>query len=126
MYSIDKSHSENLDARRLLKSDELRKLKEGEMIVVRVIKRKNKEGDKIVPNPIFNNGDYCMKYRYEYLVDTFNNATSFISIKVKSLHNDLELKDIDVNFDEILNEFKRKRKSKRKGKSKRRNEKYNS
>lgn len=118
MYSIDKSHSENLDARRLLKSDELRKLKEGEMIVVRVIKRKNKEGDKIVPNPIFNNGDYCMKYRYEYLVDTFNNATSFISIKVKSLHNDLELKDIDVNFDEILNGFKEKEKEKEKEKAK--------
>lgn len=109
MYSIDKSHSENLDARRLLKSDELRKLKEGEMIVVRVIKRKNNEGEKIVPNPIFNSGDYAMKYRYQYLSDTFNNSTSFMSIKVDSLHKDLKLSEQNVEFKKLIKKNKTER-----------------
>lgn len=110
MYSIDKSHSENLDARRLLKSDELRKLKEGEMIVVRVIKRKDKEGDKIVPNPIFNSGEYAMKYRYQYLADTFDNSTSFMTIKVDSLHKDLNLLEQNIKFKKIIAKNKTRKK----------------
>lgn len=109
MYSIDKSHSENLDARRLLKSDELRKLKEGEMIVVRVIKRKNRKNEKIVPNPIFNNNDYCMKYRYEYLTDTFDNSKSFMNIRVESLHNNIKLSKQMIDFLQLIEENNRKR-----------------
>lgn len=106
MYSIDKSHSENLDARRLLKSDELRKLKEGEMIVVRVIKRKDKKNEKIVPNPIFNSGEYAMRYRYQYLSDTFDNSTSFMTIEVDSLHKDLNLLEQNIKFKELIKKNK--------------------
>ncbi|XTR39293.1 VirD4-like conjugal transfer protein, CD1115 family (plasmid) [Paraclostridium tenue] len=90
IYSLGKSHTENLDVRRLLKSDELRKLKEGETVVVRVIKRSDRDRNKIVPNPIFNNGEYRMKYRYEYLSDTFDNSKAFIDIKVECLHKNVD------------------------------------
>lgn len=103
IYSLSKSHSENLDARRLLKSDELRKLKEGEMVVVRVIKRSDADRkNKIVPNPIFNQGEYAMKYRYQYLYDTFNNNKSFLDIKVDTPHYNVKIKNLSANMKDRL------------------------
>ena len=98
MYSMSKNHTENLDTRRLIKSDELRKLKEGEMVVVRVIKRSDKNGNKIVPNPIFNSGEHRMKYRYEYLYDKFDNSKPFIDIKVESLHENVDYKKLGFSY----------------------------
>lgn len=114
VYSLDKNHTENIDSRRLLKSDELRKLKEGEMVVVRVIKRRDKSGNKIVPNPIFNTGEFSLKYRYEYLTNTFNNSKSFIDIKVDSLHKDVNYKKLSLYYeDEEEKQDKIERKQKR-------------
>lgn len=90
MYSLGKNYTENLDKRRLLTSDELRRLKEGETVVVRVIKRSDNDRNSIVPNPIFNEGEHRMKYRYEYLGDTFDNSKSFIDVKVETLHKDVD------------------------------------
>lgn len=98
VFSTSKSHSENLDSRRLLKSDELRKLKEGENIIVRVIKRSDIDNKKIVPNPIFNKGDYSMKYRYQYLFDTFSNKKSFLDIKVNSKHENIKLVNVSEDI----------------------------
>lgn len=113
VYSLDKNYTENLDSRRLLKSDELRKLKEGEMVVVRVIKRSDNFGNKIVPKPIFNYGEYRMKYRYEYLHDTFNNSKSFIDIEVDSLHENVDYKKLSIFYKDDKNqeeEIERKQK----------------
>lgn len=98
IYSLDKNHTENLDNRRLLKSDELRKLKEGETVVVRVIKRSDNFGNKIVPNPIFNYGEHRMKYRYEYLADKFDNSKSFIDVKVECLHKDVDVEKLSFSY----------------------------
>lgn len=97
-YSLEKNHSESLDARRLLTSQELRALKMGESVIVRVIKRSDKKGNRIVPKPIFNNNDYAMKHRYEYLSDTFNNSKSFLNIKVDSLHKDVDYKKLGYSY----------------------------
>ena len=97
-YSLEKNHSESLDARRLLTSQELRALKMGESVIVRVIKRSDKEGNRIVPKPIFNNNEYAMKHRYEYLSDTFNNSKSFLNIKVDSLHKDVDCKELAYSY----------------------------
>lgn len=106
MYSLNKSHTENLDNRYLLKSDELRKIKEGEMVVVRVIKRSDNNRNKITPNPIFNEGKYAMKYRYQYLSKTFDDSKSFVDIKVESLHEEIDYKKLSLYYkdskDEVL------------------------
>ena len=112
IYSLGKNHTESLDVRRLLKSDELRKLKEGETVVVRVIKRSDKERNKIVPNPIFNQGEYRMKYRYEYLHDTFDSSKTFIDIKVESLHKDVNISKLAFSYkegEEVKEELEQKR-----------------
>lgn len=100
MYSLGKNHTENLDGRRLLKSDEVRRLKEGETVVVRGIKRSDNLGNKIVPNPIFNEGEYRMKYRYEYLYEKFDNSKAFIDVEVESLHRNVDIKKLGFSCKE--------------------------
>ncbi|EPZ61186.1 type IV secretory system Conjugative DNA transfer family protein [[Clostridium] sordellii ATCC 9714] len=80
VFSLNKSQTESLDARKLLKSDELMKLKEGETVVVRVIKRQDNNRNKIVSYPIYNNDEHSMKYRYEYLDDYFDNQEMYLKI----------------------------------------------
>ena len=111
MYSLGKSHTENLDGRRLLKSDEVRRLKEGETVVVRGIKRSDNFGNKIVPNPIFNEGEYRMKYRYEYLYDKFDNSKAFIDVKVECLHKDIDYEKLAFSYqdeEEVKEELEKK------------------
>lgn len=101
VFSLSKNQTESLDARRLLKADELTKLKEGETVVVRVIKRQDKERKKIVSYPIFNSGKYAMRYRYEYLSSDFDNSNSvFKNVKIESLHKDVKLRDLIMDFED--------------------------
>lgn len=113
VFSLNKSQTESLDARRLLKADELTKLKEGETVVVRVIKRTDNNKEKIVSYPIFNEGENRMKYRYEYLNKTFNNNENvFKNVKVESLHKDVELKDLIIDFSKSADEVKKENEEK--------------
>lgn len=99
IFSLNKSHTESLESRELIKSEEL-KMREGETLVIRVIKRRDNEGNKITPHPIFNNGEYAMKYRYEYLSEDFDNVKNvFGDVLVNSLHKDVKLKDLIIDFD---------------------------
>ncbi|MEF9991297.1 MAG: type IV secretory system conjugative DNA transfer family protein [Peptostreptococcaceae bacterium] len=98
VYSLGKNYTENLDSRRLLKSDELRKFEEGESVVVRVIKRRDNFGNKIVPNPIINNGEFSLKYRYEYLYDKFDNSKAFVDVKVDCLHEKVDYKKLGFSY----------------------------
>lgn len=107
VFSLNKSQTESLDTRKLLFPEELMKLKEGETVVVRVIKRQDNERNKIVSYPIYNNNEYRMKYRYEYLYDDFDNRESvFKNIKVKSLHKDINLKDLIIDFSKTAEQIK--------------------
>lgn len=66
-FSINKSITEQFEERPLIPPQELSELKDGEMIVFPTMHRKNLSGDKVTPLPIFNFGEYCLKYRHEYL-----------------------------------------------------------
>jgi type IV secretion system protein VirD4 len=88
-----KTHTESMDARRLLKADELMTLKEGETVVSRVIKRQDKERNKIVPYPICNFDEYSMQYRYEYL-NEFDNTKGLYTIKINTIHKDVNLTEL--------------------------------
>ncbi|MBD8045858.1 VirD4-like conjugal transfer protein, CD1115 family [Clostridium faecium] len=109
-----KHQTESVDSRRLLKPEELRALREGESVVVRVIKRQDLNRKKIIPYPIFNTGETCMKYRYEYLAKDFDNQKSLLSVNVETLHKDIDLKELllfgnedeEIDFKEIEQEQK--------------------
>ena len=55
-----------------------------------------------------------MKYRYEYLSDDFDNVNNvFKNVKVQSLHKDVKLKDLIIDFEkkkvneEEINEYEK-------------------
>ncbi|WP_338631754.1 VirD4-like conjugal transfer protein, CD1115 family [Clostridium baratii] len=96
-----KHQTETLESRRLLTPDELLNFKEGDMAISRVIKRRDLENKKIVAYPIYNTGKTNMKYRYEYLLDTFYVREGLEDIEIPTLHKDVDLNSIRdfINID---------------------------
>lgn len=86
--------TESVDSRRLLNANELMLFKEGETVVIRTLKRRDKKGNLIVPNPIHNHNETRMKYRYEYLSKWFDNSKRAKDVEVKCIHNDVKLEDL--------------------------------
>lgn len=70
-----KTFTEQIEEKPLLNPNQLLRLREGECVIVRSMKRKDNKGRDITPYPIFNSIETKtrMKYRYEYLTDTFPN-----------------------------------------------------
>ncbi|MCM3169461.1 VirD4-like conjugal transfer protein, CD1115 family [Peribacillus frigoritolerans] len=98
--SLDKSKTENVDGRKLLDANELMQLKEGEMVVIRIIKRQDLKKKRITPRPIFNTGDTAMKYRWEYLTEYFDTSKSINDIDIPCLHANVDLKKLVIDFDD--------------------------
>ncbi|NGT67915.1 type IV secretory system conjugative DNA transfer family protein [Clostridium perfringens] len=105
---ITKNRTESLDNSRLLLPSDLLEFKEGEMVVKRVIKRQDLKGNRITPYPIYNHDETAMKFRWEYLSESFDNEKAFKKIKIKSKHRNLNLNDLLINFDESEEEYRNK------------------
>ncbi|MDK0553512.1 type IV secretory system conjugative DNA transfer family protein [Clostridium perfringens] len=103
---ITKNRTESLDNSRLLLPSDLLEFKEGEMVVKRVIKRQDLKGNRIAPYPIYNHDETAMKFRWEYLSESFDNEKAFKKIKIKSKHRNLNLNDLLINFDESEEEYR--------------------
>ena len=73
--STHKHLMENTQEKPLLNRNQLMRLNEGECVVKRVMKRKDLNGNRVEPTPIFNSEESGKRflYRYEYLTDTFPN-----------------------------------------------------
>lgn len=104
IFDTTKHQTESVDSRRLLDSNELMNLKEGEMVVVRVIKRTDLKGNKIIAYPIFCSGEMEMKYRYQYLSKFFDNSKSLLDVDVKTIHADVNLDKLLINFNKDIKE----------------------
>lgn len=106
VLDLTKHQTETVDGKRLITSDELMQLQEGQVVIVRGIKRRDLKGNKITPYPIFNKGETTLKYRYEYLSDFFDNSKNLMNDKIDSLHRDIELKDLRL-FDDYFKKNKK-------------------
>lgn len=89
-----KHQTESVDGRKLLTTDELMHLEEGEVVIVRGTKRRDTKGRKIRPFPIFNTAEHTLKYRYEYLGDFFDNTKNLINKEIPTLHKSVNLKEL--------------------------------
>lgn len=96
--STDKNKTEGLDQRPLLTANELMNFKEGESVVIRVIKRQDNNRKRIRPRPIYNTGETALKYRWEYLGVEFDTDKSILDIDIDSLHDDVNPKSLIVDF----------------------------
>lgn len=102
---ITKNRTESLDSERLLRASALLEFQEGEMVVKRVIKRQDLKGNRIVPYPIHNHGETAMKFRWEYLGDSFDNEKAFRKVRIKSKHRNVNLDDLLINFEESEEDY---------------------
>lgn len=103
-----KHQTESVDGRKLLTTDELMHLEEGEIAIVRGTKRRDLNNRKIRPYPIFNTAEHTLKYRYEYLGKFFDNQKNLINEEIETLHKDVVLEDLILFKDNIKNENKLK------------------
>ncbi|MEG2457976.1 MAG: type IV secretory system conjugative DNA transfer family protein, partial [Bacilli bacterium] len=98
VFDTTKHQTESVDGKRILNANELMRLEEGEIVIVRGTKRRDLKGNKIRPNPIFNREENTLKYRYEYLGKFFDNTKNLLNVKIKTLHEDVELKELLLIF----------------------------
>jgi len=82
----------------LLTHDELMRLKEGEVVVIRTIKRQDLKRKRIKQFPIFNTGKTSMTYRWEYLSDYYDPNKSINDYEIPCEHEDVNLADIRPGF----------------------------
>ncbi|MDM0612810.1 TraG/TraD/VirD4 family protein, partial [Clostridium perfringens] len=102
---VTKNRTESLDSKRLLLPSDLKAFKEGEMVVIRVIKRQDLNRKRIAPHPIYNHDETAMKFRWEYLGDSFDNEKAFRKVRIKSKHRNVNLDDLLINFDESEEDY---------------------
>lgn len=86
----------------LLTVDQLSRLQEGEAVILRLVKARDKQGRKVTPYPIFLTGKTAMPMRYMFLQDEFDQTKSFSDIPVDSPHRHLDLQDVAVPADQTL------------------------
>lgn len=84
-FALNKSYTETLEERPLLNPRELMDLEEGENVVLRTMYRRDMQGNKIKPRPIFNSRKEgrAFLYRYQYLQEYFPDADT---VSEESLH----------------------------------------
>src|SRR5699024_3729872 len=97
--SLSKSQTEGTEGRRLLTADELRRLKEGEMVVIRGIKRQDLQRGRIKPYPIYNTKKTAIKYRWEYLSEYFDTDKYIHEIDVPCAHATVDLKKLRFDYE---------------------------
>ena len=105
VLELNKQITESLDKERVIRYDDLMALEIGENVVVRPMHRKDLKGNPIKAYPIYNTEKTKMKFRYEYLQDTFTGSPSMRNVLVKNTHKDIILENIKANFAEIIPEI---------------------
>ena len=105
VLELNKQITESLDKERVIRYDDLMALESGENVVIRPMHRKDLKGNPIKAYPIYNTEKTKMKFRYEYLQDTFTGSPSMRNVLVKNTHKDIILENIKANFAEIIPEI---------------------
>lgn len=98
--SFNKSTTQSVDRQALLDPNQLKSLMEGESVVIRVIKRKDNQGNKIKAKPIYNTGETSLKFRYEYLSEEFNTDIDLNDIDIESKHKDIDITKLLITSNE--------------------------
>lgn len=100
--STHKHFMENTQEKPLLNKNQLMRLNEGECVVKRVMSRKDLNGNRVEPTPIFNSEESGkrFKYRYEYLTETFPNPGDIDLYEINTAdRSHINLKDRVWNYE---------------------------
>lgn len=101
---LDQKNSKSVDKQPLIEPFNLLRFQEGEMLVLRSLKRQTNKQEKVKAYPIYNSGEKRrMRYRYEYLSKYFFTGKSTVDFPIKSIHKYMDLGLVSLNFAEIDN-----------------------
>ncbi|MDO4667060.1 MAG: type IV secretory system conjugative DNA transfer family protein [Streptococcus sp.] len=89
----------------LLTPTQLAKLQEGEAVILRGVKGRDKAGRKITTDPIFLHEKTSLPYRYMFLQQEFDHSMTLADIPVESSHRELDLQDIAVGAQSTFNKI---------------------
>lgn len=99
---LEQKNSKSVDRQPLIEPFNLLRFEEGEMLVLRSLKRQTNKKEKVKAYPIYNTGDKRrMKYRYEYLSKYFFTGKSTADFPIKSIHKYMDLESVALDFKEI-------------------------
>lgn len=114
--SLNKSITEHYENRPLITAEELANLAEGENVIIRFVKRRDLNHDKIRAHPIFNTGETAFLYRYEYLSNIFPSNHTLNDFPFNAqCRSDIDLEDICIDTQEIFLRKKKRQEAKQKG-----------
>lgn len=100
-FGGNKSINRNPDQERILTTERISTFLEGETIVLRNLKRRDKDRLKVRPFPIFNTQETASPYAYEYLKE-FNPSWDMNDIDIYCTHANLDLKEYQLDYDYYL------------------------
>lgn len=99
--NITKNYSASADSLRLLTVERLSQMVQGEDLVLRPLATRDLKGNLVRPYPIFNKGDYAMPFAYKLLANTFDPNQDPNLIEVDTPHENLNLSDLSVNWEDF-------------------------
>lgn len=114
--SLNKSMTEHYESRPLISAEELANLAEGENVIVRFVKRRTLNHEKIRAHPIFNTGETAFKYRYEYLSEIFPASHTLHDFPFNAqCRSDFDLEDICIDTQNIFLQKQERREAEKNG-----------
>lgn len=99
---MDNKITKSADQQRIITTDRLAQLIEGETLVIRSLHRQDKNRKKVRPYPIFNTKETNMPYRWQFLSEWLDTTKDLNDIDIHSEHSDLYLPDLNVDFSEFI------------------------
>ncbi|MBC1780532.1 type IV secretory system conjugative DNA transfer family protein [Listeria booriae] len=92
-FSVDKHKNESLDERPLLKPEELSKLRRGEMVLLRNMKREDNKDRDITAHPIFVKGHHRLSPSYKGLKEYMDPSSQ----SIQDIGLVSQVKDVDLD-----------------------------
>lgn len=97
------NYNENEIAQKVMSPDRLRRLKVGEIAILRSNDRSTIWGQDSAPLPIFDTGNYILPYSYWFLNKSFSTTDSLSSLPIVTPHKYLNLESLTISFIDIYN-----------------------
>lgn len=91
-----------VDSDRILTYERVSTLLEGETIVLRTLKRRDKDRLKVRPFPIFNTEETNLPYAYEYLDNFDSSGKDMSEVDIHCTHAELDLSTLKLDYDYFL------------------------
>lgn len=107
IWALNKEQTEMQEEVPLMRSNDLLKLQPEETIVIRYLKRQGLDKKPVIAHPIYNTGEYAMKFRYKYLSDDFptgsvlyrsKNMDRILAKNYNTTSDEMEIADVTINI----------------------------